>query len=174
MSQTTSAPRPALASDPARPRQMRPSPSIMRCQTSNASPNLRPWKAECRMRARSALTVGPRPPSSPSAISCIGARVIPGGVSLSLTVSSSPARLWSMSSAVARLFDAMADRYDELEPWYEHLYDVLHAIVREVIGRPPVAGARALDAGCGTGFQSTLLAELGWPQYGIDVPPPLP
>jgi SAM-dependent methyltransferase len=78
-----------------------------------------------------------------------------------------------MSSAVARLFDAMADRYDELEPWYEHLYDVLHAIVREVIGRPPVAGARALDAGCGTGFQSTLLADLGWRPYGIDVSPAL-
>jgi len=24
-----------------------------------------------------------------------------------------------MTSAVARLFDAMADSYDDLEPWYE-------------------------------------------------------
>ena len=74
-----------------------------------------------------------------------------------------------MSSAVARLFDAMADTYDDLEPWYEHLYDVLHAILRDAIGRAPFAGARALDAGCGTGFQAALLADLGWRAYGVDV-----
>ena len=74
-----------------------------------------------------------------------------------------------MSSAVARLFDAMADTYDDLEPWYEHLYDVLHAILRDTIGRAPHAGARALDAGCGTGFQAALLADLGWRAYGVDV-----
>jgi SAM-dependent methyltransferase len=74
-----------------------------------------------------------------------------------------------MTSAVARLFDAMAPTYDDLEPWYEHLYDVLHAILRETIGPAPAAGARALDAGCGTGFQSALLDELGWRTHGIDV-----
>jgi len=74
-----------------------------------------------------------------------------------------------MTSAVARLFDAMADSYDELEPWYEHLYDVLHAIVRETVGRAPHASARALDAGCGTGFQTALLRELGWRTHGVDV-----
>src|ERR671919_538476 len=67
-----------------------------------------------------------------------------------------------MASAVAELFDAMAPTYDELEPWYEHLYDVLHTILRDTIGRAPTATARALDAGCGTGFQSALLTELGW------------
>jgi SAM-dependent methyltransferase len=74
-----------------------------------------------------------------------------------------------MTSAVARLFDAMAPTYDVLEPWYEHLYDVLHAILREAIGPAPGARARALDAGCGTGFQSALLDELGWQPHGVDV-----
>ena len=74
-----------------------------------------------------------------------------------------------MTSAVARLFDAMAPTYDDLEPWYEHLYDLLHAILRETIGRAPTGGARALDAGCGTGFQSALLRELGWQTHGVDV-----
>jgi SAM-dependent methyltransferase len=74
-----------------------------------------------------------------------------------------------MTSAVARLFDAMAPTYDELEPWYEHLYAVLHRILRETIGRAPAAGGRALDAGCGTGFQSALLTDLGWDAHGVDV-----
>ena len=74
-----------------------------------------------------------------------------------------------MTSAVARLFDAMAPTYDELEPWYEHLYAVLHRILRETIGRAPVGGGRALDAGCGTGFQSAVLTELGWDAHGVDV-----
>lgn len=74
-----------------------------------------------------------------------------------------------MTSAVARLFDAMADTYDELEPWYEHLYDLLHAILRDSIGRAPRETARALDAGCGTGFQTALLGDLGWRPHGVDV-----
>jgi len=74
-----------------------------------------------------------------------------------------------MASAVAQLFDAMAPTYDDLEPWYEHLYDLLHAILREAIGPAPALGARALDAGCGTGFQSALLSELGWQTHGVDV-----
>src|SRR6185436_459707 len=99
----------------------------------------------------------------------IASRGVPTSPSLSLTEPSSPARLCRMSSAVARLFDAMADTYDDLEPWYEHLYDVLHAILRDTIGRAPHAGARALDAGCGTGFQAALLGDLGWRTYGVDV-----
>jgi SAM-dependent methyltransferase len=74
-----------------------------------------------------------------------------------------------MPSTVADLFDAMANAYDELEPWYEHLYTVLHAILRREIGAAPAAGGRALDAGCGTGFQTTLLAELGWRSHGVDI-----
>jgi SAM-dependent methyltransferase len=74
-----------------------------------------------------------------------------------------------MRSTVARLFDAMADTYDDLEPWYEHLYDVLHAILREAIGPAPAGGGEALDAGCGTGFQAALLGDLGWRAHGVDV-----
>jgi len=51
-----------------------------------------------------------------------------------------------MTSAVARLFDAMADTYDDLEPWYEHLYDVLHTILRDTIGRAPSPAARAASS----------------------------
>jgi SAM-dependent methyltransferase len=74
-----------------------------------------------------------------------------------------------MRSAVARLFDAMAETYDDLEPWYEHLYAVLHAILRETIGSAPTRGAAALDAGCGTGAQTALLGELGWQPHGVDL-----
>jgi MPBQ/MSBQ methyltransferase len=75
-----------------------------------------------------------------------------------------------MSSDVARLFDAMADSYDHLEPWYEHLYEVLHAILRADLGPPADGGRRrALDAGCGTGFQTALLAAMGYETHGVDL-----
>jgi MPBQ/MSBQ methyltransferase len=99
-----------------------------------------------------------------------------------------------MSGDVARLFDAMADSYDRLEPWYEHLYDVLHDMLRVELGaqagrgrrgsiRPPGdpgsradggPGAdggrrRALDAGCGTGLQTALLEAMGYDTHGVDL-----
>jgi SAM-dependent methyltransferase len=75
-----------------------------------------------------------------------------------------------MDTEVARLFDAMADSYERLEPWYEHLYGVLHGIVRRELAPPPATPpGRALDAGCGTGFQTTLLEGLGWETHGIDI-----
>jgi SAM-dependent methyltransferase len=67
-------------------------------------------------------------------------------------------------------FDAMAASYDELEPWYEHLYAVLHGLLRRQLGAPAgPARRRALDAGCGTGFQTALLLELGWNAVGLDL-----
>ena len=36
-------------------------------------------------------------------------------------------------------FDSMAESYESLEPWYAHLYDVLHAIVRDELA-PPAEG----------------------------------
>ena len=70
----------------------------------------------------------------------------------------------------ATAFDAMAASYDELEPWYEHLYAVLHGLVRRELA-PPAGGRRlrALDAGCGTGFQTAILAELGYETLGVDL-----
>jgi SAM-dependent methyltransferase len=75
-----------------------------------------------------------------------------------------------MPTEVARLFDAMAADYDTLEPWYEHLYAVLHRLLRAWL--PPAAGApagRALDAGCGSGFQTALLDALGYMTHGADI-----
>jgi SAM-dependent methyltransferase len=69
---------------------------------------------------------------------------------------------------VVRLFDAMAERYDELEPWYEHLYARVHAIIRQVLPRP-APHATALDAGCGTGFQTAVLDALGYRAHGVDL-----
>ena len=74
----------------------------------------------------------------------------------------------AMGDATTRFFDAMAASYDELEPWYEHLYARLHRIVRDALGRA-APGARALDAGCGTGFQTAILAELGYRPHGLDL-----
>jgi ubiquinone/menaquinone biosynthesis C-methylase UbiE len=75
---------------------------------------------------------------------------------------------------VVRVFDGMADDYDVLEPWYEHLYARVHAILRDAFGR---AGrpqtAFALDAGCGTGFQAAVLERLGYRTHGLDVSPAL-
>jgi SAM-dependent methyltransferase len=73
-------------------------------------------------------------------------------------------------SAVTRLFDAMAPDYARLEPWYEHLYARLHAIlVRALAPRPGERAQRALDAGCGHGAQTALLRRLGYRTHGIDL-----
>jgi SAM-dependent methyltransferase len=64
----------------------------------------------------------------------------------------------------------MAASYDDLEPWYEHLYAVLHELVRaELALAPGSAPSRALDAGCGTGFQTAILLELGYEAFGVDL-----
>lgn len=73
-----------------------------------------------------------------------------------------------MPDATARFFDAMAASYDELEPWYRHLYGRLHHILRAAVPQAP-PGARALDAGCGTGFQTAILHELGYRASGVDI-----
>jgi MPBQ/MSBQ methyltransferase len=79
-----------------------------------------------------------------------------------------------MGRATARLFDAMAEDYDVLEPWYDHLYAMLHPIVLGEL-RPPRDGPRprALDAGCGSGFQTALLERLGYETHGVDIAPRL-
>jgi MPBQ/MSBQ methyltransferase len=92
-----------------------------------------------------------------------------------------------LGSDVARLFDAMAESYDELEPWYEHVYARLHTILRAELSpgaraRPigdvgagchgrarPAGSGRALDAGCGPGVQAAILKELGYETHGVDI-----
>jgi SAM-dependent methyltransferase len=75
-----------------------------------------------------------------------------------------------VTTGAASFFDAMAESYDDLEPWYEHLYAVLHPVLRAEL-RPPPGGPppRALDVGCGTGFQTAILLELGYETLGLDV-----
>jgi len=75
--------------------------------------------------------------------------------------------------AVRALFDGMASNYDDFEPWYEHLYALLHELLRSEIGAMAAADRRALDAGCGTGFQTKLFAERGWRPYGVDISGPM-
>src|SRR5688572_27048548 len=76
-------------------------------------------------------------------------------------------------STVRDLFDAMADEYDVLEPWYEHLYARLHAILVAHLA-PPVSPRQAftgvaLDAGCGHGAQTALLRSIGYETHGVDI-----
>jgi len=67
-------------------------------------------------------------------------------------------------------FEAMVASYDELEPWYEHLYAILHELVRAELALSADGRLlRALDAGCGTGFQTAILLALGYRTSGIDL-----
>jgi len=74
-----------------------------------------------------------------------------------------------MNPAVRALFDEMAPSYDDFEPWYEHLYARLHALLSAELGGGPAADRRALDAGCGTGLQTRLFADRGWRPHGVDI-----
>jgi MPBQ/MSBQ methyltransferase len=75
-----------------------------------------------------------------------------------------------VTTGAGPFFDAMAASYDDLEPWYEHLYAVLHALVRaELAPQAAASRLRAVDAGCGTGFQTAILQELGYETLGVDL-----
>ncbi len=76
----------------------------------------------------------------------------------------------SITDDVTRRFDAMAPEYHVLEPWYEHLYARVHAILARTLAPAPGGRRRrALDAGCGHGFQTALLHRLGYETHGIDL-----
>ncbi len=67
------------------------------------------------------------------------------------------------------MFDAKADTYDE---WYATATGRLaDAIEKELVlaVAVPVPGERALDAGCGTGNYTYLLASLGLAVTGLDI-----
>jgi SAM-dependent methyltransferase len=75
-----------------------------------------------------------------------------------------------VTTGAGSFFDAMAASYDDLEPWYEHLYGVLHGLVRAELALPHGSRRRlALDAGCGTGFQTAILLDLGYGTLGVDL-----
>jgi MPBQ/MSBQ methyltransferase len=93
----------------------------------------------------------------PAALSIVYPRAVPEGGRRQDTVET-------------RVFDAMAASYDELEPWYEHLYVVLHRMLRSTLPTPPAhARLRALDVGCGTGYQTRILTDLGYEAHAIDI-----
>lgn len=69
---------------------------------------------------------------------------------------------------VAHAHDAMAAEYDTIEDlWYAHLFNEIHRFVLDAL--PAAAELRALDVGCGTGFQSYLLARAGAIVRGFDI-----
>jgi MPBQ/MSBQ methyltransferase len=75
-----------------------------------------------------------------------------------------------VTTGAGPFFDALAASYDDLEPWYEHLYDVLHGLLRAELETPATSSrSQALDAGCGTGFQTAILLDLGYETVGVDV-----
>jgi SAM-dependent methyltransferase len=61
-------------------------------------------------------------------------------------------------------YDDHADYYDELvRQWGEGTFRTL---LRKLLG---LGTGRCLDVGCGTGFRTRLLSELGWQPVGVDI-----
>jgi SAM-dependent methyltransferase len=62
----------------------------------------------------------------------------------------------------------MRDEYDNIEDlWYSYLFNRIHAFILRNLAANKAGSA--LDVGCGTGFQSFLLAEAGYRVYGFDI-----
>lgn len=73
---------------------------------------------------------------------------------------------------VRRIFDGMADEYDNLSDlWYRYTFARIDEILLEHFRPMNAADSRplALDVGCGTGIQSLRLSELGYRVLGVDV-----
>lgn len=72
-------------------------------------------------------------------------------------------------SGVASAHDAMAGEYDQLDDlWYSWLMAEIHVFIARRLPGTPLT-ARAIDFGCGTGFQSYLLARAGYNVTGVDI-----
>ncbi|MFN7959863.1 MAG: class I SAM-dependent methyltransferase [Thermoanaerobaculia bacterium] len=77
---------------------------------------------------------------------------------------------------IAGLFDQMASEYDDLaDLWYSWLFSRLHYLIGGAVCRDGDLhpGCKALDVGCGTGFQSILLSLFGFDVNGLDISPGL-
>jgi SAM-dependent methyltransferase len=64
--------------------------------------------------------------------------------------------------------------YHSYAPLYDGSGQIRFALLmgqylREVLGRHPVSGRRALDVACGTGTLALLLADEGWDALGVDL-----
>lgn len=74
------------------------------------------------------------------------------------------------AASVARAHDQMVDEYDQLDDlWYPWLFAQIHDFIASDIGSLGSAPRRAIDVGCGTGFQSFLLAQAGFDVTGFDL-----
>ncbi len=86
----------------------------------------------------------------------------------SISESSSAAGI--SAKAVADAHSSMAQEYDHLDDlWYPWLFAQVHELIARHLPRTPNDRPRALDVGCGTGFQSFLLARAGYDVLGIDL-----
>lgn len=69
---------------------------------------------------------------------------------------------------VANAHDAMVAEYDDIEDlWYSYLFNRIHGFIVSLL--PYQSYGTALDVGCGTGFQSFLLAYAGYRVRGFDL-----
>jgi MPBQ/MSBQ methyltransferase len=70
--------------------------------------------------------------------------------------------------SVAKLFNEMAGEYDDLrDKWYPHFFKVVDQTLRQFLHAKPEE--KALDVGCGTGLQTSLLHSLGYEVVGMDI-----
>jgi ubiquinone/menaquinone biosynthesis C-methylase UbiE len=73
------------------------------------------------------------------------------------------------AARIASLFDNMAAEYDDISDfWYSWLFSRLHYFLARRLSQI-VGKWRFLDVGCGTGFQSNLIALFGHDVIGIDI-----
>jgi SAM-dependent methyltransferase len=71
---------------------------------------------------------------------------------------------------VAVAHDQMAAEYDQLDDlWYSWLFAELHEFIAKRLPPGSTVPRIAVDAGCGTGFQSFLLARAGYAVTGFDL-----
>lgn len=68
--------------------------------------------------------------------------------------------------SLTEFYDALAPDYDAMTS-FEKRFEAERPLLRALVERYAIA--RALDAGCGTGFHSLLLAQLGVQVVGVDV-----
>lgn len=76
----------------------------------------------------------------------------------------------SHAAEIAAAHDQMAAEYDDLDDlYYSWLFARIHELVATSLPSRKIGEGRAVDAGCGTGFQSFLLAQAGYDVLGFDL-----